>query len=288
MEQLNSIEDINKSLIIELLFEQEPKKPTANAIFREARKIWGDIEVISREEQELHFSVKKYVAYNLDSTTTPVELAMGKIKQFDDKVSVGDFERTQIWNIEHSDELLAKCKYSLKICDCKAQRQIPKERAIMMIEWLDTVLKLFPECVAIWVPSAGKLQLAKAMRKFKEQGIVKYLFGLTNIRFFNIPNTNEFIVDTVGLASIGLSDVQFHFKGMNPNKVANLAYSLARYILNNDDILIKDGDTIDGMNTQGQITPEVQWICKYEDSLVEPLRPVLDINTGKYAAGDRS
>ena len=49
---------------------------------------------------------------------------------------------------------------------------------------------------------------------------------MVNIRFFNVPNTNESIVDSVGLANIGLSDVQFHFKGMNPNKVANLAYSL--------------------------------------------------------------
>ena len=51
---------------------------------------------------------------------------------------------------------------------------------------------------------------------------------------------------------------------------------------------IKDGDTIDGMNDEGKMTPEVQWICRYEDSLIEPLRPVLDIDTGKYAAGDRN
>lgn len=288
MQNSNLMENISKSLVIELLFEKEPKKITANSVFREAKNMWGNIEIINRDMGHLQFSTEKYVSYNQDNTTTAVELAMGNVELFDNKKSVDEFSRTQIWNIEQSDELLDSCKYAIKIWDCNAQRQIPKERAIMMVEWLDIVLKLYPECKAIWVPSAGKLQLAEAIRRFKENGIVKYLFGLTNIRFFNIPNTNEFIVDTVGLAGIGLSDVQFHFKGMNPNKVANLAYSLARYILNNDDTLIKDGDTIDGMNDQGQMTPDVQWICRYEDSIVEPLRPVLDINTGKYAAGDRS
>ena len=284
----NLVEEISKCVEIELLFEEKPNKPTANAIFREARKSFGDIEIISREEQDIKFNVNKYVSYNKDNTTTPVGLFIGDIKDFDDKASVSEFERTQIWNIANSEELLPKYKYAIKIGDMNANRQIPKERAIMLVEWLDIVLKLYPTCQAIWIKSAGKLQLAQSIKSFKEMGTAKYLFSMVNIRFFNVPNTNEFIVDTVGLAGIGLSDVQFHFKGMNPNKVANLSYSLARYILDNDDVLIKDGDTIDGMNDQGKMTPDVQWICRYEDSLIEPLRPVLDINTGKYAAGDRN
>ena len=284
----NLVEEISKCVEIELLFEEKPNKPTANAIFREARKNFGDIEIISRDEQNVKFNVNKYVSYNKDNTTTPVGLFIGDIKDFDDKASVSEFERTQIWNIANSEELLPKYKYAIKIGDMNANRQIPKERAIMLVEWLDIVLKLYPTCQAIWIKSAGKLQLAQSIKSFKEMGTAKYLFSMVNIRFFNVPNTNEFIVDTVGLAGIGLSDVQFHFKGMNPNKVANLSYSLARYILDNDDVLIKDGDTIDGMNDQGKMTPDVQWICRYEDSLIEPLRPVLDINTGKYAAGDRN
>ena len=71
---------------------------------------------------------------------------------------------------------------------------------------------------SIWIKSAGKLQLAQSIKNLKETGIVKYLYSMVNIRFFNVPNTNEFIVDSVGLANIGLSDVQFHFKGMNPIK----------------------------------------------------------------------
>lgn len=118
-------------------------------------------------------------------------------------------------NVANSEELLSKYKYAVKIWDVNAQRQIPKERAIMLVDWLNVALKLYPKCQAIWIKSAGKLQLAQSIKNLKETGIVKYLYSMVNIRFFNVPNTNEFIVDSVGLANIGLSDVQFHFKGMN-------------------------------------------------------------------------
>ena len=283
----NLIDTLSQSVEIELLFEDMPKSPTANAVFREAKLRYGDINIISRKENHLQFSIDKYVSYNKDNTTSPVELAIGTIKDFH-KESISEFERSQIWNIKDSETILNNMKYSLKIWDINAERQIPKERALMLIDFVDIALKTYPTCKAIWIKSAGKLQLAQSIKSFKDVGIAKYIFSMVNIRFFNIPDTNEFIIDSMGLSNIGLSDVQFHFKGMNPNKVANLAYSLSRYILSNDDTMIKDGDTIDGMNDQGQMTPDVQWICRYEDSIVEPLRPVLDIETGKYAAGDRN
>ena len=202
--------------------------------------------------------------------------------------NISEFERSQIWNIPDSEQLLAKCKYAVKIFDAGASGQIPQQRAVMLIQWLEAVLPLFPSCKLIWVKSAGKLQSIQAIKKFKQQGISKFIFSMINIRFFNIPETNEFIVDSTGLNSIGLSDVQFHFKGLNPNKVANLAYSLIWYILSSEENIIKDGDTIDGMDDNGQMTSAVQWKCRYEDSIIEPLRSVLDIEMGKYAAGDRS
>lgn len=283
----NLIDTLSQSVEIELLFEDMPKAPTANAVFREAKLRYGDINIISRKENHLQFSIDKYVSYNKDNTTSPVELAIGSINDFNNE-SISEFERSQIWNIKDSETILNNMKYSLKIWDINAQRQIPKERALMLMDFVDIALKTYPTCKAIWIKSAGKLQLAQSIKSFKDVGIAKYIFSMVNIRFFNIPDTNEFIIDSMGLSNIGLSDVQFHFKGMNPNKVANLAYSLSRYILSNDDTMIKDGDTIDGMNDQGQMTPDVQWICRYEDSIVEPLRPVLDIETGKYAAGDRN
>ena len=49
---------------------------------------------------------------------------------------------------------------------------------------------------------------------------------------------------------------------------------------------IKDNDTIDGFDGD-EISEEVRWVCRYEDSMAQPMRPVIDINPGKYSAGNR-
>lgn len=284
---------MNNNFTIELLFETLPKRPTANMIFRVAKEYLGDIDILNREEDNTVFAVKNYTSYVKndagESAIQPVQLSIGKISSFDDKKSVSEFARTQIWNISNPDEILNRCKYSLKISDLNAQGQIPKERAEMLVYWLEASLKLFPDCIAIWIPNSGKLQLTDSIKHFKQKGITKFIYSALNVRFFNVPHSNEFIVDSLGLSSIGLSDVQFHFKGLNPKKIADLTYRLAWYVLNTsaDEAPIRDGDTIDGLDEDGSLNPLVQWTCRYEDSIVEPLRPVLDIQAGKYAVGER-
>lgn len=276
---------MEKPFVIELLFETKPKKPTANAILRKAREAFGEIEVIGRDENLTSFTPANYSSF-VNGKFEPVQLAMSGVNEFNADLSVSDFARSQIWNVENVDEVLAKYKYSIKLYDINAQGQVPKERAEMLVLWLETALALYSDCQAIWTKDSGKLQLVEAIKNFKGIGINEFIFSMVNVRFFNIPNTNEFIVDSTGLSAIGSSDVQFHFKGVNPNKIANLAYKLAWYLLN-DESQIKDGDTIDGLDDRGNLTADVQWLCHYEDSLVEPLRPVLDINMGKFAAGER-
>ena len=36
-----------------------------------------------------------------------------------------------------------------------------------------------------------------------------------------------------------------------------------------------------------KLDSNVQWILQYEDSLVQPVRAVLDVNMGEYASGTR-
>ena len=47
---------------------------------------------------------------------------MGNITDFDDKVAVSEFERTQIWNVANSEELLSKYKYAVKNMGCKCSK----------------------------------------------------------------------------------------------------------------------------------------------------------------------
>ena len=41
-------------------------------------------------------------------------------------------------------------------------------------------------------------------------------FGV-NVRFFNIQGTEAMLIDPVGMSTLFLPDVQYHFHGMDPN-----------------------------------------------------------------------
>ena len=93
------------------------------------------------------------------------------------------------------------------------------------------------------------------------------------------------LVDTHGMCAVGLKDVQCHFKGLDPNNVINYIYSIAFFVMQFGG-QIKNGDTIEGLNGD-TIDENVLWTCRYEDAMVAPMRAVLDICPGEYAAGER-
>lgn len=117
------------------------------------------------------------------------------------------------------------------------------------------------------------------------QGPDRFIRFGVNARFFNIQGTEDMLVDTVGMSTLFLPDLQYHFHGMDPNWVVNHAYNLASYLLLND-CPIESGETVDGV-TGGKMDRSVQWKCQYEEALIQPPRHVLDVCMGPYAAGSR-
>ena len=93
------------------------------------------------------------------------------------------------------------------------------------------------------------------------------------------------LVDTLGMGTLFLPDLQYHFHVMDPNWVVNHAYNVLSYILVNNNP-IKDGETVDGVKN-GKMSRRIQWTCQYENALIQPPREVLDINMGEYASGNR-
>ena len=94
------------------------------------------------------------------------------------------------------------------------------------------------------------------------------------------------IVDTLFFYTFGAADVQVHFHDLDPNAVVNYVYNIASYQFDND-FPIKSGETVDGLDENGKTSWDIQWKAQYEDSLIQPVRTVLDVNCGQYAAGYR-
>ena len=161
----------------------------------------------------------------------------------------------------------------------------PLERADFDMDYLEALLELFPTCEAVYSLNTGKLVLADVIRSRTVSGLDRFIRYIVNVRFFNIDGTGDSLVDTLGMTLLYMEDLQYHFHGMDPNWVVMHAYNIAAYVLENCRP-IKDGDTIDGV-IDGNIDQSLQWKCRFEDALVQPSRPVLDIHMGQYAAGGR-
>lgn len=133
-----------------------------------------------------------------------------------------------------------------------------------------------------WHPSLHIVDPDVFVRASGESPAALFLTGALNVRLFNIEGSDgELVMDTLGLAALGLPDVQCHFRELEPNAVASFLYNTGLYLFDNGDV-IEDGHTIEGLE------PESRWRCQHETALVEPEREVLDVNPGApFAAGRR-
>ena len=149
-----------------------------------------------------------------------------------------------------------------------------------MAEFADLLLEQYPDCIGIYWPHSQCL----TPREYYQDShwnnpAFHFLDGGLNVRFFSIQNSDEMLFDTLGFTAIGLPDLQFHCKGLEPDDVVGFLRNVAAYLYENGDV-IENGNTVEGMHHE-------RWVCRREDSLVGPLRMVLDINPGEYAGGGR-
>ncbi len=153
------------------------------------------------------------------------------------------------------------------------------------MDFMEALAELYPTCEAFYFQNCGKLFLAEDVRKHKIPKEDRFIRFGVNVRFFNIQGTGDMLVDTVGMSTLFLPDLQYHFHDMDPNWIVNHAYSLASYILQSENPILS-GETVDGI-ADGRMSRDIQWKCRYEEALIQPSREVLDIDTDAYASGTR-
>ena len=83
--------------------------------------------------------------------------------------------------------------------------------------------RLYPTCEAFYFQNCGKLFLAEDVRSHQIEGSDRFIRFGVNVRFFNIEGTEDMLIDTVGMSTLFLPDLQYHFHGMDPNWVVNLS-----------------------------------------------------------------
>lgn len=267
--------------LIQLLFKEAVLLPEQDVMSRVLEQHVGRVERFGDETMG-GFAALEHLAEFKDGTV-PVQLMILPCSTFE-----GFDEPTlcQMWDcVEERDRIVRECRYQIVATDMLAAALDTRERAELDMNFLDALAELFPSCEAFYFSSSGKLFLADDVRHHGIEGLDRFIRFGVNARFFNIQDTEDMLVDTVGMSTLFLPDLQYHFHGMDPNWVVNHAYHTASYLLAYDNP-IQNGESIDGIR-DGRISREVSWMCQYELALIRPEREVLDICMGPYASGNR-
>lgn len=190
----------------------------------------------------------------------------------------------QAWDFPAASEAPDRARGAALLTDLMSSPLDPRDRLNVFQRTLDGVLTLLSPVAIHWQASDRLVDPASySLREPKKYPDI--LAGALNVRLFRVESetgdTGNIVMDSRGLDSFGLPDVQCHFRGLQPGRVAAHLCNIAAYLFEHGDV-VESGHTVDGLD-DGQ-----KWVCQPEEALVPPEREVLDINPGTpFAAGDR-
>ena len=270
--------------IIHLLFDNKCEMPDREFMLETMKKHMGDVECFSYDKQSAGFAPGKYFAH-FEKTDINPQLMVTECLEIEKPV-MNELEMSQLWDCKDGKQILDDCKYQVIAMDMLAGAMDYKERADMLVEYIEALVEMFPECRAVVCENSKKMFSRDAILSCNMPKNQKFINYAVNVRFFNIQGTGDMLIDSVGMSTLWLPDVQYHFRGLDPHDVSVHAYNVLTYMFDNN-CPIESGDHIDGLE-DGEMSINVQWNVQYEDALIQPPRMVLDINTGEYAAGQRN
>lgn len=271
--------------IIHLLMEDMCDMPEKVFMKSVMQKHFGEVHCFSHSSELAGFEPLKYsVHFEKDNIDAPPQLMVMKCIDIK-KPLLDDIARSQLWSCKDAEQILSTCKYQVIASDMLAAGLDYKERAEMLVDYVEALVEMFPTCKAVLFENSKKMYSRDMILNCTVPKEQRFIYYAVNARFFNIQGTDDMLVDTLGMSTLFLPDLQYHFHGMDPNPVINHAYSMLTYIFANNNP-IKPGDTIDG-TIDGRISQDIQWRVQYEDALIQPARGVIDVNMGEFASGNR-
>lgn len=254
----------------EFLFDSEPDINIDKSVTELQEKI-GQIDRNGSDEQVSLFLLDHQVLYK-DDKQAPSQLVLMQADMSKDDDTLEE-EIQQSWQTPNAAELVERTKHKFFITDLMASGLAIKERHFI----LSTALRIFTNnsnCIGVVCKRTQQIVDSEAIGKSEDP-----LLGFINIRFYN-AGKQGLLMDSIGLAALGIYDVQCHYVDLDPNDVSQLLYNVAYYVFNDEPEFV-DGHTIEGINGQ-------KWNVQFEKALVPPNREVLDINPGpEFAAGNR-
>jgi hypothetical protein len=262
-------------LFVELMFEDAPIFQIKK-ILSALKNVVGDIDIMTSSKDMTAFILKEHPVKYKDAEIPSQCILFSTLNKIEYEKLIPSLLQTR--DRENMNEIVKKCRYKIAFSDFMPNRNDEHTRLSLFNNALKVIINNL-NCKVLHFLNSQILIRPDDFIDRVSQG--NHLAGALNVRLFNIQNSEDMLMDTLGLHTFGLPDIQCHFKELDPNEIARVIYNAGYYIFDKGDI-IDDGNTIQGVKENDK------WECQHEESLVEPNRIVLDINPGSlYAAGGR-
>lgn len=265
---------------VELLYETLPKI-SRTEIARCVKERCPGAELVGDSEKPLLFFHWNHLVKLADANLPAQTVVLPTDQPF--KLTDALTESLQqSWSFSNAADVVRRCHNTIMVTDLMSSPLEYSERLELFQDALAGILEALPALAIHWQPTGQFVNPLRFLEAYQEGGSSRFLAGSLNVRFYNITNSpGDLLMDTLGLAALGLPDLQCHYRDLVPGEVAAVLANTGYYIFEHGDV-IEDGPTVEG------ITAGSKWRCQHEDSMLKPSRVVLDLNPGPpHAAGNR-
>jgi hypothetical protein len=271
-------------MLAQLLFEQPPEPVDAGQVAARIASRLPKTRLVSKPGSDTLLYVHENHVVEFEDARVPPQFAVIRVADEPFPPDAVTPAAQQTWNWDAGKQLAPRLRYQIAAMEMMAAPLDYRQRFPLFSNCLLSLVEVTRPAAILCQHAQMLVDPAKILRASGDGADpLAMLMCHLNVRFFNIDGSGgDMLMDTRGLAALGLPDVQMHFrKSLDPGRVAGFLFTVARYLYESGD-LIKDGETVEGF------PPGERWPCQHEMSLVGPDREVLDVNPGaRHAAGKR-
>ncbi len=276
----NADSPLSETLMVRFLFDHKPEV-SEGALRANLRTSMPQSELLGTGKQTLLIAHHDCVSEFSDGKVpaqTALLLTLDKPKR--DLLSPS-LMQTYRWG--EAEEVARRCTHEFLTTELMARTLAPQARARIFHNVVATLVTTAPP-IAIQCMHSHCLINPQTIKHCDDFFNTPDLTLVFNIRMFRIGDArpNTFVMDTCGLATLGLPDLQIHFQDLDTNEIATFLYNLGHYIFQHGDC-IEDGHTVQGL------AEDQKWRCQHEMAMIGPKRIVIDVDAGEeFAAGERN
>ena len=132
---------------IKLLFKEDIKIPY-EILYAKLEEAFGEVDKVATGELSSYALCKHVVKYR-DGEQVPSQVMITNMIPFD-QTTIPEMALYQCWTCDDAKALLQDCTYELMIGDFMAGGLDYLERCQILAQYVDILLEIFPECIAMY------------------------------------------------------------------------------------------------------------------------------------------